>query len=395
MDLRSQKLLDTAVLEHTRDFLALEKEWEDLYQNSPLVTPFQSWAWLYSWWELYGEEYELRLITIRDEGFLVGLMPLMLKRRKNLNWLFFVGTGPTNYLDIIVREGWEAQTAKAGAEALKRLPSWHLADLQQIRPEAAAWSLFRQWTGPQTRIRQDHCLLIDVKPWDELVMPLSKKNRKMARQSVRRVQQDEVHSRLASPTDAERAARTLVALIREQWQPRWQYTDPDFWGSTFESHMMVAARRMTACGLGGISEFWRDGQVIVSIFLLFGQDFVAAYWAGASKDALKRYSFNALYIWDMVNTAHSGDYAHLNLLWGDEPYKLRWNPRKVFNHRVMLGRKMTVFAPHAGYRALSSTAASYMRSEDAPEWVKKVRRILHFLRTRSRWWKARKRVASR
>ena len=55
MDLRSQKLLDTAVLEHTRDFLALEKEWEDLYQNSPLVTPFQSWAWLYSWWELYGE----------------------------------------------------------------------------------------------------------------------------------------------------------------------------------------------------------------------------------------------------------------------------------------------------------------------------------------------------
>ena len=395
MAFRPEKLLDVAILEHTSDFMSLENEWQDLYQNSPLVTPFQSWAWLYSWWELYGKGYELRLITVRDRGLLVGLMPLMLERRRKTNWLLFIGTGRTSYLDILVREGWEVQVAEAGAEALRRLPSWHLADLQQMRAEAAAWSIFRQWTGPRARIRQDDCSVIDAKPWDELVMSLSQNHRKIARRSVRRVREDGVCCQTASPADTERAARALVALIREQWQERWQYTDPDLWSSTFESHMVAAARRMTAYGLGSISEFWRDGQVIISNFLLFGNDFVAAYWAGASKEALKRYSFSALYIWDMVNAAQSRDYAYMDVLRGEEPYKLRWKPRKVANHRTMLGRKVATFAPHAAYKALYSTVARYIRSESSPRWAKDVRSKFILLRHKRQWRKARKQVASR
>ena len=32
-------------------FAALEEEWDDLHRQSPRATPFQSWAWLYSWWQ--------------------------------------------------------------------------------------------------------------------------------------------------------------------------------------------------------------------------------------------------------------------------------------------------------------------------------------------------------
>jgi CelD/BcsL family acetyltransferase involved in cellulose biosynthesis len=71
-------VLKVAVINKANDFAALEEEWEELYRNSPLATPFQSWAWLYSWWEYYGRGYELRLVTIRDDGLLVGLMLLML-----------------------------------------------------------------------------------------------------------------------------------------------------------------------------------------------------------------------------------------------------------------------------------------------------------------------------
>ncbi len=70
-----------AVFESTRDFAALKEEWEDLYQNSPLATPFQAGAWLYSWWEHCGEDYELRLLAVRYRNLLVGLMPLVLDVR--------------------------------------------------------------------------------------------------------------------------------------------------------------------------------------------------------------------------------------------------------------------------------------------------------------------------
>src|SRR5687767_12019553 len=86
------------ILEDAKEFAALEREWEDLYRDAPLATPFQSWEWLYSWWEFYGEPYELRLITVRNEsGVLVGIVPLMLKRRWGFGRLLFVGTGITDY----------------------------------------------------------------------------------------------------------------------------------------------------------------------------------------------------------------------------------------------------------------------------------------------------------
>jgi CelD/BcsL family acetyltransferase involved in cellulose biosynthesis len=112
---RFTRSLRTIIVNDGRDFAVLEEEWEDLYRSSTCATPFQSWEWLYSWWESYGADYELRLILVRDGHLLVGLIPLMLKRWwGSRGWLFFIGTGLTDYLDILVREGWEAQVAKAG-----------------------------------------------------------------------------------------------------------------------------------------------------------------------------------------------------------------------------------------------------------------------------------------
>src|SRR5918997_5263344 len=79
------------VVKDSRGFAALEEEWEDLLRQCPHATPFQSWAWLYSWWEHYGEGYELRLITVRHEGLLVGIIPLMLERRWGFGKLLFIG----------------------------------------------------------------------------------------------------------------------------------------------------------------------------------------------------------------------------------------------------------------------------------------------------------------
>jgi CelD/BcsL family acetyltransferase involved in cellulose biosynthesis len=68
---RSSKARDgceEVILGDAQNFVALREEWEDLYRNSSLATPFQSWAWLCSWWEFYGKGYELRLVTIRDNA---------------------------------------------------------------------------------------------------------------------------------------------------------------------------------------------------------------------------------------------------------------------------------------------------------------------------------------
>ena len=370
MSTRLSKLLRAEVLRSAREFAALEEEWEDLYHDSPRATPFQSWAWLYSWWEFYGEDYELRLVTVRDgRGLLVGVAPLMLKNGLGFNKLLFMGTGPTDYLDVLIREGWEDQVSEVLVRTLGEIDSWQVADLQQLRPGAAAWGICRHWDGPQLRAWQDSFPVVDVRPWNELLQSLSSNLRSTVRRSLRRFEADGGRCELAGVDDAEVAARRLVTISREQWQERWLEHDPEHWTSRFESLIVSAARRMTARELGGISQFWREGEVIVSNFWVSGGDFIGTYMLGASREALRRYQWSSLYIWDTLNIARSKNRGYLDLLRGEEPYKLRWSSRISPSHRLILARNSAFWAPYARYHALRLKAKRYVQSESAPRWI--------------------------
>jgi len=282
---------------------------------------------------------------VRDGALLVGLVPLMLERWWGFpGWLSFIGTGLTDYLDILVRRGWEAQVAKAGIGALKRMQPWKMLDLQGLSPEAAALCISRKWPGPRTYTRQLGCPVIDVKPWDELLMSVSTRLRKNARRSLRRAEEDGLRCVLAKPEEAAKAARRLITLQREMWWGR--DIDQEHLTERFESHLVAAAMRLTACEAGGIYEFWRDGKVIASHFLLFGRDFVADYLVGVKQEALQRYQMYSLYMWNSVIIAHSRGSARVDLLQGEEPYKLRWASQVIPNSRVILTRKPTVGGPN-------------------------------------------------
>jgi CelD/BcsL family acetyltransferase involved in cellulose biosynthesis len=359
---------ETTVLEDTKEFAALEEEWEDLYQDAPLATPFQSWAWLYSWWEFYGEGYELRLVTVRNEGVLVGIVPLMLKRRWGFGRLLFVGTGITDYLDMLARRGWEGYVSQAAREALWRMGYWHVAELHELRPAAAAWGVFDGWAGPRTRMHQTNCPVIDVKPWDELLMSLKRKIRYDVRRNVRRADEDGVRCELVGPADAELAARRLVALNIEQWEERG--ISPEALTRRFEAHLEAAARRMTARDSGAISEVRLDGEAIASHFFVFGRDYVGEYMVGSGKESLRRYQVSSLFIRDGLQLARQRNVTCLDLLRGEEPYKLRWTSKAVANHRVILGRNPLFWGPYVGYRLLRSRARQFVEEESTHPWIK-------------------------
>ena len=360
--------LDTVVVERTEDFAALETEWEDLYQNSPLATPFQSWTWLYSWWEAYGESYELRLVTIRETGLLVGLMPLMIERRRGFGRLLLVGTGLTDHLDILARRGWESQVVEAGRGVLHRMDAWHVADLQELRTTAVSWGIFHGWTGPRTCAQQSSCPLVDSRSWEELLTHLSKNSREKARKTVRRSISDGVRCELVGQEGAERAAQRWLALHREYWQERG--ISPEHLTGRFASHVIAAVVRMSVSGSGGIYEFRRGEEVVASDFILKGHEYLASYLYGANEYARGRYQINALLMWNWINVAHGHDIPQVSMLRGEEPSKMRWDPKIINNYRLILGKNLFPFAPYAAYHLLRSRIAQYAKSEDAPIWLK-------------------------
>jgi CelD/BcsL family acetyltransferase involved in cellulose biosynthesis len=368
-ELLSMPRAEFAVVEDARAFAALEREWDDLYRNSPLATPFQSWAWLYSWWEFYGEGYEPRLVTVRDdEGLLVGLVPLMLERKMGFGRLLWIGTGLSDYLDMLVREGWEKHVAKAAIRALAGMGTRYVADLQQMRPDAAAWYIHRQYDGHQVRVWQDNCPVMEVKPWDVLLTSLSRNLRSTVRRAVRRAAADGLHRKIANAPDTKQAARRLVTLHRENWHER--SIGPEHLTTRFEDFIVVAADRLTSRGLGGISEFWHNEEPVISDLFLFGRGYLGTYLLGVSQRARQRYQWSSLFIWDAIEIALSKNIGCIDLLRGQEPYKLRWSSSVIRTHRLILGQERSAWMPYAGYHILRSKAKLYMRSETAPSWIK-------------------------
>jgi len=358
------------VVKDSRGFAALEREWGDLYQNCPRTTPFQSWQWLYSWWEYYGESYELRLITMRlSDGLLVGTVPLMLERRIGFGRLLWIGTGLSDYLDVVVRAGWERQVAEAAVRALVGIRSWYVLDLHQVRLDAAACDIYQSWCGPRLYVRQGGCPVIEVKPWDELLASLSKNLRSTVRRAARRAADDGLYRKIAETPDTKQAARRLVALHREAWQER--SIGPEHLTKTFEDFIVAAADRMVDMELGGISEFWQGEEVCISNLLLLGRGYCGTYVQGASQKAMQRYQWSSLYIWDAVEIAHSKNMSYLDLLRGEEPYKLRWSSSVISTNRLIMGRHQASWMAYAGYHALRSRAKVYSRCEAAPYWIKR------------------------
>ncbi len=377
------------VIEDTQGFAALEEEWEDLHHQCPRATPFQSWAWLYSWWEYYGEGYELRLITVRHEGLLVGIIPLMLERRWGFGKLLFIGARrESHYLDVLVRRDWEAEAYEVGVQALEHMDGWHVAELHPIVPTATIWDFLKGWNGPRSDLQQGSVWEIEVKPWDELVKSLTKNHRKIVRRTLRRAEEDGVRGVLAGVEDVERAARTLVALHREM--RRGRNIVPERLTARFESYTLAAARRLMERGLGGISEFWRDGEVLVSTFLIFDKDLTVTYMVGASREAMSRYQWSTLFIWDALNIARSRNCAYVSLLWGQEEYKQRWSNKEVPNYRIALVRSpllgrfyLPVWRCYRAYRSLRLRVREYLRSDTTPRWVKDAAKLLRLLRRRT------------
>jgi CelD/BcsL family acetyltransferase involved in cellulose biosynthesis len=384
-----QQRLDADVLRNAEEFASLEEEWEQLYENCPSATPFQSWAWLYSWWESYSEGYELRLVTVRDrDGLLVGVLPLMLKRRWGFGQLLFVGSGATDYLDMLAREGREEEVARAATIVLRAMGGWRVVDLQELRPEASAWALHRTWLGRKNCIWQSNCPLLDVKPWDDQLMLLKQKLRSSVRQALRRAKEDGLCTQLVGTEDAVEAAKRLVALHRNSWQARG--IGLGHMNREFEALLEVATHRMIACGLGAISEFRLGGEVVVSHFVVIGRDFVGGYIFGANKAALKRYQVSSLCIVDDLSIARTKGLPYMSHLRGEEPYKLRWSSRVVPNYRSILYRDGSVLLAYTGYQLLRSKVEAYVSSENAPPWV--VKTVIRYRDVRTRVSRYRKRI---
>ncbi len=355
-DLRTDLRTDmrTELCTGEREFGRLAEEWGRLYRRCGTATPFQSHAWLHSWWLSYGTRGRLRLVLVRDGGDLVAAAPLMLVRQP---WpaLVPLGGSISDFGDVLIEDGERADRAAAAlADGLAVAARTALIDFREVRPGGAVERVYASWRGPRRRVPDSLCLELPAVPMDDLIGRLATaKAQQRVRAKLRKLTTLGVERRAVRPDEVDAALRRLLELHRLQWQGRKVTTE--HLQERFAEHLVRSVGPMVRAGDAVVTEFRVADTVLAVDLTLLSRQLAGGYLYGAHPQLRERKADVATMLLHACaqhtgtgehtgtggHTGTAGERRVLSLLRGNEPYKHHWRPQPVVNQRFLLARRRT------------------------------------------------------
>jgi CelD/BcsL family acetyltransferase involved in cellulose biosynthesis len=315
---------------------SLAADWDDLYRRCAAATPFQSHAWLASWWRHYGRPGRLRVFLVRHDGRLVAAAALMRVRRWGCPALTPVGGGLSDFTDVLVDDASAGTAARHLVRALLRQRDWRVLDFPEVRPGAAAESARAAWRGRNWRAPASRCLELPATPVEQLVRDLPSHARKTVRRRLNQLDRLGMDVRAAGPDEADRAVADLVRLHTVQWQERGG--NPEHRRPRFARHLAEAVRGMLDAGQAVLLEYRLDGRHVASNLVVVGPGVAGGYLYGAEPSLRDQVDIATLLVTTTMPVAHVRGCATMSMLRGAEAYKNRWRPDEAPNTRLLLAR---------------------------------------------------------
>ncbi len=266
-----------------------------------------------------------------------------------LRRISFLGTGTSDYLDILAAPGHEASVATSFYAFLAQCGGWQIADFQQLREGALLREHVPEISGSLhsfDAIGEPCPYLALPNDWDLLLQSFGKKTRTnigyydRALQKVYAVEAGAVTDE--SELDAE--LTHLFDLHQRRWNQRW--LPGVFGGKRVQAFHRDAARRLLKQGWLRLFSLRLDGVTQASLYCFaYGDRF--CYYQGGFEPTLARLSLGTVLTARALQAAIAEDRVIFDFLRGDEPYKAKWTGASRVNSRRLVTRAGTPFVPLA------------------------------------------------
>ncbi|MGW0787854.1 GNAT family N-acetyltransferase [Streptomyces sp. NPDC002911] len=318
------------------DFADLAAEWDALHRRCPTATPFQSHAWLHSWWLSYGTPGRLRVVLARRGGRLIGAAPLMLVHRP-MPLLVPMGGAISDFSDILV-DGEDTRAAVTALErGLHRAAAHTVVDLREVRPDASAHLLFEAWSGARSSRTDSTSMELPAEPIDILIGRMTRSRAQRTRAKLRRIDALGIECRATPVHRVAGAIGTMLRLHELQWLDRG--VTPEHLRPRFCAHLVRSARRMMRDGEASVREFLLDGEVVAADLSFRSTQLTGGYLYGADPRLRERkVDVSSMLLRELARESEGLDRGVLSLLRGSEQYKNHWGPSVVVNQRLLLAR---------------------------------------------------------
>ena len=270
----------------------LRAEWETLLDQARSTTVFQSWEWVTSWYEIFGDKGQLRIITLRNEdGQLIAIVPCSLTTsRPGMRTLSLLGVGAdfTEYVDAIVHREYEATAAQAIASIWDEWAAdWDLLSLPNLPAESPLIRAVPGLTSRGYRVREvegggARRSLPDT--WEKFYRSLVKSMKQNSNNYANRLRREGHEEQMIVVDDPQRLDEILDTFFRlhrmraesDLQPPHWNY----FALSRRRAFLTTVARRMLERGWFWPCTLYVDGAVAAVQLSLVYRDCLYRSYSG-------------------------------------------------------------------------------------------------------------------
>jgi len=292
---------------------ALEPEWLDLWRRSPDATPFQSPMWLLPWWKHFGSN-DLHVIELRDGSRLEALAPLYILREDSESLGLFLGTGISDYLDVIGGHSFLDEIAKADCLM------W---DLQQLRASSPVLNAALPAGLSDNVEEQDPCLVL-------MLADLSLSTHFQKKLRYYRRQLGDVAFEQANAANLNQLLQSLFDLHAARWQRRGM---PGMLADdVIQRFHREVARAMLDAGALRMHAMRSAGRIVAVFYGFAHRDTVFYYLSGYDPD-LEKHSPGTVIVAHAIEKAVRDGATTFDFLRGAEDYKYAWGAKDRINYR--------------------------------------------------------------
>ncbi len=346
-----------SVVDNVHEFEALASQWNALVECAE-ASVFQTHEWQSTWWRSFGTKRSLHAVTLWDGQRLVGVAPLFLENVSFSPLTLFrrlrlVGSGHSDYLDLIVAPGYVEQAAMAIADHLCTFAGWHVIDLEDVPGNSAAVGpivdAFLQKGCQADREIHHHCYTVALpSSKDEYLAGFSAHSRKELLRRERRLAAlgCEVHT-LAPDAPVDEAMEEFTDLHKRQWALKGQRSGafPDEQTEKFHHEIARTFQRRGWLSLSFLT--FKERSVAANYTYVYGDKVYSYLSAREPQTPLAKLSPGTMLDFCSIQKAIATGLKEYDFMKGAEKFKRRFRANETLTWRYEIA------APHrsAHYRA--------------------------------------------
>jgi len=332
--------LDIAVYTNDEAFRTLHDQWHALLPTSATNTVFSTPEWLESWWQVFSLGRPLHLVTIRRDGALLGIAPLMQSTDNGRRCRCFIGgLDVSDYFDLLPQAGHEEDFLSGFLDHLAVDSDWDVVDLHSIcacSPTLRLLPDMARARGYAVSVRQEEvCPVVHLPPsWEEYLESLNKKQRHELRRKLRRLQAETLWSWHTVRT-ADELPQGLADFF--ELHARSSSNKAGFWDDARRTFFRLNAESMLRAGWLHLSFLEINGKRAAAIYAYDYGDTLSLYNSGYDP-AQGYYSVGVLLVALGIQEAIGAGKQRFDFLRGSEPYKYTFGAQDTAVFNVVIGK---------------------------------------------------------